>query len=349
MLNTEELHSIIENNDFNYSLLTDLNDINNIELFKLCYNFLSSNYLINKEILVSLSGGVDSMVLLSILNKINPNKVTALHINYNNRPETNLEEQFLNDICKNCNINFIVKKFEHIKRGEINRNKYEEYTKSERYKFYNENVTKKNTKGVFLAHHRNDEQENIFSNLLKGKSLIDLSALKSNTIINNVEVLRPFVNITKEKIFDFAHKNKIPYFKDTTPDWSNRGKLRRKVFPVLKEIYNLENNLDKIGIESLELNNLIITKIINKYMENSIHINDGEIIISNLQEYYDMPLTFWSYIFVRIFHNLNQNMISNKSLKNLVYKINNKFEGKVNLRKDVICNLNSSKLILILS
>jgi tRNA(Ile)-lysidine synthetase-like protein len=357
MLDSSQLESILENpKNFSYSLLNDKHDHdhhayhieNNMELFNLCFKFLSKNYLINQEILVSLSGGVDSMVLLAILNKINPGKITALHLNYKNRDETDLEEEFLRTICKMSNIDLKVKRFEDVKRGEINRNEYEQHTKYERFKFYSQYISEKNTSGIFLAHHRNDEQENIFSNLLKGKSLIDLSALKSNSIVHNVNILRPMVSITKDKIYEFAHKFNIPYFKDTTPDWSNRGKLRRKVFPVLKEIYNLEANLDKIGMESLELNNLIISKIIEKFLKNSVTIDSNRIIISNLQEYYDMPITFWSYILTKVLHGLNKNMISNKSLSVFTNKINSKFIGKINLRKNMNCSINNDFLIITL-
>ena len=149
-------------------------------------------------------------------------------------------------------------------------------------------------------------------------------------------------------IYNFAHTHSVPYFKDTTPDWSNRGKLRRKVFPVLKEIYNLEDNLDKIGLESIELNQLIVQKIIKRYISESVIEENGVITLNNICEYHDMPSTFWSYILTNIFHSKNINMISKKSLTQFTYKINKQFEGKINLRKDMVCEMSQTNLKIII-
>jgi tRNA(Ile)-lysidine synthetase-like protein len=346
MLSETELKSILENEtEINYKLFKEehVTEKNTINLLKIVYDYLFSKS-IGSNVIISLSGGVDSMVLLALLKRLIPfGKITALHINYGNRDQTDLEEKFLDYVCSENNIEFKVKRFEDYTRGSVNRNEYEEYTKKERFKFYKDNLTKDSI-GIFMAHHKNDEQENIFSNLLKGHSLIDLTALKDETIINNVCLLRPFVNITKDMIYDFAHKHSVPYFKDTTPDWSNRGKLRRKVFPVLKEIYNLEDNLDKIGLESIELNQLIVQKIIKKYISESVKEENGVITFNNIVEYHDMPSTFWSYILTNIFHSKNINMISKKSLNQFTQKINKRFEGKINLRKDMVCEMTKNNL-----
>ena len=57
----------------------------------------------NKKLLVSLSGGVDSMVLITILHWLDFD-IVAAHINYNNRNETIDEQQFLEEWCKYNNI-----------------------------------------------------------------------------------------------------------------------------------------------------------------------------------------------------------------------------------------------------
>ena len=53
------------------------------------------------------------------------------------------------------------------------------------------------------------------------------------------------INFYKETIYNFAHKNSVPYFKDTTPDWSVRGKYRNKVHDNLEDTFgkNMKENL----------------------------------------------------------------------------------------------------------
>lgn len=52
--------------------------------------------------------------------------------------------------------------------------------------------------------------------------------LPENTV-NGVRVWRPMLPFGKDVVYDFAHKFGVPYFKDTTPSWSTRGKLRRQL------------------------------------------------------------------------------------------------------------------------
>ena len=311
-----------------------------------------ANFIKNKNLhedsnlIVSLSGGVDSMVLTTLLlivkYKFNYNfDIINTHINYGNREESDDEEEFVRKWCEENNMTFTSKRFGDFKRSNQDRKVYEEFTKNERYDFYKRVIDDYKANGIFLAHHKNDEQENVFTNLLHGRSLIDLSIMKENTVKHGVNIFRPLINYDKKCIYDFSWEFNIPYFKDTTPDWSNRGKLRRQVFPLLRSIYSLEPTLDKIAKESLELNQIIYQTLIKQFIKYSVVIDTTQryIIINDLSEYRHMPETFWSYIFSSIFHKINLNMISNKSLKVLVYKINNDFNGKVPINKNMMCLL----------
>ena len=127
------IESIIH--DTNYKKYNDT-------MYTLIYNFFIKNCLNESEnnCVVSLSGGVDSMVLISILILIkNINKfekkhkldfnIYAIHINYGNRLETDQEEQFLTEWCHENNVEIIVKKMNDYKRCNQDRSEYEEETK----------------------------------------------------------------------------------------------------------------------------------------------------------------------------------------------------------------------------
>ena len=71
----------------------------------------------NIDYLISLSGGVDSMVLMTILHYFNIN-VVAVHINYNNRLDSVKEQDFLEVWCHHNNIKLHVKSIDTVKRNE---------------------------------------------------------------------------------------------------------------------------------------------------------------------------------------------------------------------------------------
>ena len=83
------------------------------------------------------------------------------------------------------------------------------------------------------------------------------------------------LSVRKDIIYNFAHQFNIPYFLDTTPDWSCRGKMRRNIFPECIDCYTdkYKDNLLKIGKESDDLN-IIINKnaVFDKNIE--IELND---------------------------------------------------------------------------
>lgn len=294
------------------------------------------------EYIVSLSGGVDSMVLLNILLSLNK-KIIALHVNYNNREESKLEEEFLEIYCKERNITFECKNID-TKRGIINRTEYENFTKQIRFKFYQEALEKYNLKRIAIAHHKDDIIENIFSNFCKGSNFLNLSVLKKENIILGVNIYRPFLDLTKDKIYNYAHYHQIPYFLDTTPDWSVRGKFRRKILPELMNTFaGFKNNLLTISKQSEQWGDFINNNIINKYIE-SITTDPKEKLDSDdyfkvylpLEGYNEYPFCFWYEVFTKVFHSYGfsapskssieilSNEIKTRSVTNLVLKNNKK-------------------------
>tara|TARA_B100000902_G_C27291377_1_gene907327 strand:+ start:77 stop:1306 length:1230 start_codon:yes stop_codon:yes gene_type:complete len=240
----------------------DISNINNEKFSLAIKEFISFNEI--KNVLISLSGGVDSMVLAFIIKHFQEINLYCCHINYNNRIESCDERDFLIDWCKINNIHLEVKNIDHIRRGEINRNEYEEETRSIRYDYYKELINQYNCEGVFLGHHRDDLSENVFNNIMRGrKDITDLSVFKKENTIMGVTVFRPMLDFKKDIIYKISEDYQVPYFLDTTPDWSCRGKMRRQIFPKCEDCYSdsFMNSLVKLGKQSDELDH-----IMNKYM-----------------------------------------------------------------------------------
>lgn len=251
------------------------------KLYLTIYNFLKERNI--KKILISLSGGVDSMVIANILSQIDNIKLVCCHINYNNREESIYERNFLIDYCNYKNL-----KLEYIdcdvKRGDIKRNLYENETKELRYDFYKKLCKKYNLDGVILGHHLDDYCENVFNNIMRGgREITDLSVFKMENIILDVRILRPLLNVYKNDIYEFSNKFNIPYFLDTTPSWSCRGKMRNNIFPECENCYgnNYKKNLIRIGKESEDLSEIIDKYLIEDLWKKVIFSNDGIIIIKD--------------------------------------------------------------------
>jgi tRNA(Ile)-lysidine synthetase-like protein len=191
----------------------------------------------NDTIIVSLSGGVDSMVTLFLLNNLVINKkiennVVACHIVYGNRTESYNEFNFIKYYCSKLNVKLYYYNIEYLTRKNIDRDFYEKMTRDIRFNLY-KSVSKylnADNFSVYLGHIKDDVVENIWSNFSKGQHLFDLKKMKISSNQEGIEIIRPFLNINKSIILQIAHDCYIPYLKNTTPSWSNRGKFRNRFY-----------------------------------------------------------------------------------------------------------------------
>jgi uncharacterized protein (DUF924 family) len=126
--------------------------------------------------IVSLSGGVDSMVIASALayirdteaglRSVEPDsvlRITAIHLDYGNRPESSAEASYVERYCKRIGANFVCRRIDEVTRGVTARDDYERIAREIRFDLYrrcsNEAVGKHGNMnqcsvGVMLGHHR---------------------------------------------------------------------------------------------------------------------------------------------------------------------------------------------------
>lgn len=77
-----------------------------------------------------------------------------------------------------------------------------------------------------MGHIRSDAIENIWTNLAKGQHLHNLKKITPVDELHGVKIARPLLDVDKSDIFNFARSFGIPWLHNSTPEWSNRGKLR---------------------------------------------------------------------------------------------------------------------------
>ena len=291
------------------------------ELTNLQENLVDFDILNDKEeIIISLSGGVDSNSCLFYIKNKYPNKnIIALHINYNNREETKEEVNFLISLCNKLKIQLFIRTIKEIKRKPSIENDlrdvYESYTKKVRFNSY-----KKLNKNplIILGHNKDDCFENILTNISYQNKYDNLIGMEHSSIIDGIHFIRPLYKTSKEDIYKFAKIHKIPYLKNSTPEWSQRGKIRNSVLPVLEEwdrrivdgLFDISRTLKDLHI-NLKLN------VINETYEEKKEMNTS--------------LLFWKYLIFHKFHFYP----SNKSLKSLIERLTifkNKFH-KIDMNK----------------
>ena len=330
---------VLQNDDFLF--LTESVDTKDVLLNSL------SDYCKAQEcqtFFVSLSGGVDSMVIASIIKYLKYD-VKCIHINYNNRDESVKEAEFLKLWCEKNKIELIYKNIVDFKRKDKGRKYYEEQTRIIRFNLYKQ-VLKDFEKGsIILGHHDDDIIENVFNNICKGGFLLNLKVMNKTSVISGVNISRPLMGFRKSDIYYFANKYKVAFFKDTTPPWSVRGKFRTTFSPELSKTYcGFNENLLYISEQSEEWSTLVNEHILIPFL-NEVTYNPKSITIKNIEKYKKFPECFWRHVVSVIFKKKNEPQPTLKSIKNMYSSFEKK--GKITLTKNATACVDDISFVIV--
>jgi tRNA(Ile)-lysidine synthetase-like protein len=246
-----------------------------------------------------------------------------VHINYKNRGEADNEADFIANFCYKHNIKLYVREI-----NEINRNKcmlsdinmreiYEDYTRKIRFNTYKAVC---DNPVVILGHNKDDAFENILTNITYNCKYKNLKGMEEYSVCDNITFLRPLLNVPKNDIYEFAHKHNIPYVKNSTPEWSQRGKIRNNIVPVLDNwdkrvvpgLFNLSENIQDMYLIMESNVNIIVNKF--KLCCN----NSYELDLSYNEFVNYLHKLIWKEIIYKLFNCYP----SNKSLITLIERLN---------------------------
>jgi len=244
---------------------------------KKIYNFLiKNNLLFDCPIICAVSGGVDSVVLLHILKKINA-KIVLAHVNHNKREESKLEQAAMEKLANDLSIPFELLDYHYTGNDNFHNEAH-----NARYSFFKKLCEKYNTNVIATAHHLDDQIETILIKLMEGSNLYGYGGISIINDDSEYKIIRPLLCVSKDEIYDYANKNKLVYFEDESNNEDDflRNRIRHKIIPLLKEecddIYNkvfeysnqLKEAFNFIRSQSIEYlnktNNIIDIKSFNK-------------------------------------------------------------------------------------
>ena len=195
-----------------------------------------SKLLENKTVIISCSGGPDSMALLSVIHNIKDEyniKVIVAHVNHKVREESDEEAIMVENYAEDYHDIF---ELYEIKEYHEKVNFHEDARKI-RYKFLKELKNKYSADYLLTAHHGDDLTETILMRITRGSSLKGYMGFKEISSWEGIKLVRPLIRRSKKFLDEYDKENDIPYRIDNTNYSSEytRNRYRNTIIPLLKE------------------------------------------------------------------------------------------------------------------
>lgn len=198
------------------------------------YNMISEG----EHILIGLSGGADSVCLLSVLNLLRDEleiNLSAIYIDHKIRSdETPFEIDFCKKICDLFNIPIIIKSIDVIPYAHNNKISKQEAARELRYSAFYETAYQLKADKIALGHNADDQAETVLNRLIRGSGPLGLSAIPPV----RQKIIRPLIEIERSEIESFLDNHNIGFIIDSSnlTDRYLRNKIRHIIMPELKKI-----------------------------------------------------------------------------------------------------------------
>jgi tRNA(Ile)-lysidine synthase len=207
-----------------------------MEMLTKVQEFIEDNQLLtpNERIIVGVSGGIDSVVLLNVLSKLGYDCVVA-HCNFHLRgEESNRDEKFVEDLSKSYEVVFKKIDFDTVTYAKAEKISIEMAARELRYSWFEKLAQEINVHSIAVAHHSDDSIETVMLNIVRGTGIKGLIGI----LPRNGKIVRPLLCCSRFEIEEYARLNDIAFVNDSTNEENdfNRNKIRNQVLPILAEI-----------------------------------------------------------------------------------------------------------------
>ena len=189
-------------------------------------------------VLVGVSGGMDSTVLLDALCKLGF-AVEVAHINFALRGEdSQMDEHFVRSLCRDHGLPCHVKHMDAASHAHQFRMSVQMAARDLRYEVFAEYAKLLRLEFVAVGHHANDQAETVLLNLLRGSGPEGLAGMPIVRALGSATLVRPLLNQSRTAIAKYAHGAGLSWREDTsnTDPKYLRGALRQRLWPALKEV-----------------------------------------------------------------------------------------------------------------
>lgn len=207
------------------------------------YNLIIEKNMMEKgdKVLVAVSGGADSVCLLSILCSLKEKlgiHLSVAHLNHMIRgEEAKRDENFVKGLCEKFNTDFFVKSVDVPKLAEEMGLSLEEAGRDARYNFFDELKKTEGITKIATAHNKNDRAESVLMRIIRGTGI---DGLKGISYVREDGVVRPVLDLKRCEIEEYLKETELDFCTDSTNKDNDytRNRIRNGLIPYIEENFN---------------------------------------------------------------------------------------------------------------
>jgi tRNA(Ile)-lysidine synthase len=202
------------------------------------------------RVVVALSGGADSVVLMDILHRLDYSCIGA-HVNFHLRgDESDRDAAFSHQLCRDLGIPFYKTDLYAAEFAEQEGISVEMAARDLRYRWFEQLRKDQGAVAVAVAHHRDDSVETVLLNLIRGTGIRGLTGIKPR----NGNVIRPLLCCDREAVLEYIEQRGLTFVTDRSNllNEYRRNKIRLEVLPLLESIQpsvreSIARTMDHLG------------------------------------------------------------------------------------------------------
>lgn len=197
-----------------------------------------------QEVLLAVSGGIDSVVLCHLMHQIQQ-PFAIVHCNFHLRPDDcDRDQEFVHQLALRYGVPFHTTEFDTSACASMHHQSIEEAARQLRYDYFGQLIQQHHYACLATGHHRDDSAETFFINLLRGTGIAGLHGILPSTTYRPTtgapiyQVVRPLLPFGRNEIEQYAQAEKLQHVEDATNaslDYQ-RNRIRHQLMPLLRQL-----------------------------------------------------------------------------------------------------------------
>lgn len=195
----------------------------------------------DKQYLVGVSGGRDSVALLHWLLERGYRRLIICHFEHGLRGRTSkADANFVRRLALRHGLNFELDTGEVRTLARKRRQSLETVAREERLKFFQRVARRRRCSTLVVAHHADDQVETFLLNLFRGAGGRGLGAMRPRSSIGSLVIVRPFLGVWRTEIDSYVQTHNLQFREDTSNAalTARRNRIRHKVVPWLEKQFD---------------------------------------------------------------------------------------------------------------